>query len=304
MPLGIKAYIDFVFKKTFGSPENSIALIGLLNAILEPASPITEVIILNPFSYKEFESDKSVVLDVRAMDTTGRIYNIEMQVSIHPRLMERLVYYVCGMYLGQMSQGDSYAKLNSAISICLLTNTLFPDTPQAHHRFQMADLKSGRKLDRAIEVHTVELSKYNVDETSLAQASPLERWCWLILNAHKHPADELRRWFPEMEFQQAIGSFEKISSKTKDKAMYDQRERAERDYEWILASARQEAMEVGREVGREEGLEEGAVIGWIQALQQVLGDPFATTPELSGQSFADLQTLLTDLQHRVRSRPS
>jgi hypothetical protein len=28
MPLGIKVYVDFVFKKMFGSPENSVALIG------------------------------------------------------------------------------------------------------------------------------------------------------------------------------------------------------------------------------------------------------------------------------------
>jgi len=34
IPLGIKAFVDFAFKKIFGSPENSAALIGLLNAIL------------------------------------------------------------------------------------------------------------------------------------------------------------------------------------------------------------------------------------------------------------------------------
>jgi len=50
MPLGIKAYVDFVFKKIFGSPENSVALIGLLNAILDLPRPITEVTFLNPFS--------------------------------------------------------------------------------------------------------------------------------------------------------------------------------------------------------------------------------------------------------------
>ena len=94
--------------------------------------------------------------------------------------------------------------------------------------------------------------------------------------------------------------------------MHDQRERAERDYEWILASARQEALEEGLEKGLEKGLkkglekgrEEGAVIGWIQALQQVLGDPMATTQELTGESLSDLQKILTDLQQRVRSRPS
>ena len=92
MPLGIKAFVDFVFKKLFGSPENSIALIGLLNAIPELQRPISEVTILNPFSYQEFETAKLVVLDVKAKDSAGRIFNIEMQISIHPALLQRLVF--------------------------------------------------------------------------------------------------------------------------------------------------------------------------------------------------------------------
>ena len=61
IPLGIKVYVDFVFKKTFGSPENSVALIGLLNSILELPQPITAVAIQNPFSYQEFENAKTVL---------------------------------------------------------------------------------------------------------------------------------------------------------------------------------------------------------------------------------------------------
>jgi len=62
IPLGIKAFGDFAFKKIFGSPENSAALIGLLNAILELENPITDVTILNPYSLQEFQTAKLVVL--------------------------------------------------------------------------------------------------------------------------------------------------------------------------------------------------------------------------------------------------
>lgn len=54
MPLGIKPAVDFAFKKILGSPQNSAALIGLLNAILRFGNPIVVVQILNPFSYQEF----------------------------------------------------------------------------------------------------------------------------------------------------------------------------------------------------------------------------------------------------------
>ena len=43
MPLGIRPINDFAFKKTFGTAENRVALISLLNAILRPKSAIVEV---------------------------------------------------------------------------------------------------------------------------------------------------------------------------------------------------------------------------------------------------------------------
>jgi hypothetical protein len=58
MPLGIKPTVDFAFKRIFGSPENVPVLIGLLNAILRLPSPIVHAVILNPFSYQDFASDK------------------------------------------------------------------------------------------------------------------------------------------------------------------------------------------------------------------------------------------------------
>ena len=176
MPLGIKVYVDFVFKKMFGSPENSVALIGLLNAILELPRTITDVTIQNPFSYQEFDNAKVVVLDVKAKDSAGRIFNVEMQIAIHPGLLQRMMYYVSEMYTDQLAEGDDYTQLNTTISICLLTRTLFSDSGKAHHRFEMMDAESGRKLDRAVEVHTVELGKFDFEEMTISNASPMAQW--------------------------------------------------------------------------------------------------------------------------------
>ncbi|MDZ4849911.1 MAG: hypothetical protein SGI77_11545 [Pirellulaceae bacterium] len=68
-------------------------------------------------------------------------------------------------------------------------------------------------------------------------------------------ADLLRRLLPEIAFQQAIQSIETIALKTEDKQMYDTREKAARDYQWLINGARNE--------GREEGIEKGAMIGTI-----------------------------------------
>ena len=105
MALGIKPTVDFAFKKIFGSPENVRALIGLLNAILELPAPITDVEILNPFSYQEFVGDKQIILDVRARDSTGRMAEYRNAGIIVSGLTQRLVYYACSLYVDQLESG-------------------------------------------------------------------------------------------------------------------------------------------------------------------------------------------------------
>jgi hypothetical protein len=57
-PIGIRPTNDFAFKKTFGSPENKLALISLLNAILTLPVPIVDVTIENPYNLQDFQNDK------------------------------------------------------------------------------------------------------------------------------------------------------------------------------------------------------------------------------------------------------
>lgn len=302
MPLGIRPIVDFAFKKIFGSPQNSAALIGLLNAILDLDHPIKSVEILNPFSYQEFADSKQIVLDVRCQDSTGRWLNVEMQVSVYPGLMERLVYYACSMYVDQLSAGGNYALAAPSISICLLSRALFPETNQAHHRYRMQDRMSGRTISNAIEIHTVELSKYELHEQSISTSSKLEQWVFLLHFAQDYEAQHLRRLLPGIEFETAISTIEIISAKTEDKQMYDQREKALRDYEWAISGARDEGRKEGREEALEEGLERGLVVGRIQIFQELLGDPPTTTADLTQLDMDTLTAQLTVLQQRMRDR--
>ncbi|MCL4204934.1 MAG: hypothetical protein KJ000_20840 [Pirellulaceae bacterium] len=103
---------------------------------------------------------------------------------------------------------------------------------------------------------------------------------------------------------QAISVIEAIAAKTEDRIMYDQRLKAQRDYQWGLDSARQEGMEKGMEKGRQEGLEKGEVVGKIQLLQDLLGVESSATASLRERTIDELSTMLTDLQQRLRSRKS
>jgi predicted transposase/invertase (TIGR01784 family) len=286
MALGIKPTVDFAFKRIFGSPENSPSLIGLLNAILDFPDPIEEVEILNPFSYQEFAEDKLIVLDVRARDSAGRWLNIEMQVSVYAGLLQRLTYYACSLYVDQLEAGQNYGTLRPAISICLLNKLLFADSDQPHFRFQLIDVPSGRLLSNSIEVHTVELTKYNLDESTIREAKAIEQWAFFLLFADQYDPQRLRDLLPSVAFERAIATAEIISAKTEDRVMYDQREKAQRDYEWAIAGAR----------------EEGMYLGQVQLLQRLLGEAETSTADLLTLTASQISELLAELQERLRSR--
>jgi predicted transposase/invertase (TIGR01784 family) len=206
--------------------------------------------------------------------------------------LQRLVYYACQMYVDQLEPGQSYADLRSAISICLLNRTLFRDDTTAHHRFRLADPEQDVEVSDSIEVHTVELTKYNLQEETISAAPAIEQWAFFFLFADRYEPERLRELLPGVEFQQAISGVEAIAAKTEDRMMYDQRLKAQRDYQWGLDSA------------REEGMEKGKWVGKIQILQQLLGEESSSTESLRERTIDELSTILADLQERLRSRES
>ena len=88
MRLGVKAIIDILFKKIFGSRDHPTTTLALLNAILEAIGrPLAKSVdILNPYELAQFEGNKDSVLDIKAEDDLGRTFQVEMQVRAYPRL--------------------------------------------------------------------------------------------------------------------------------------------------------------------------------------------------------------------------
>ncbi len=291
MPLGIRPINDFAFKKTFGMPENRVALISLLNAILEPKSPIIEVALENPFNPQDFKDDKLSILDVKAVDGAGAIYDIEMQLAVFEGLTKRIVFYGCELYAGQLKAGDDYAGLHPVYSICLVNGILWPDATRVHHAFRLADEKTGRVLRETLEIHTLELGRYNLRESDLRSASTLDCWLYWLLHAHEYEPAALLELLPQPAFRQATETLARIAQISEDKAMYDAREKAIRDRKWELNSAFRE--------GKIEG-----EIKLIRTLQGILQTPLSAEPDLRAMTLEQLEALTSSLQEKLRNRPS
>jgi flagellar biosynthesis/type III secretory pathway protein FliH len=144
------------------------------------------------------------------------------------------------------------------------------------------------------------LTKYNLREETISSAPSIEQWAFFFLFADGYEPQRLRDLLPGVEFQRAISVVEAIAAKTEDRMMYDQRLKAQRDYQWGLDSAREE----GREEGLEAGWEGGELSGKIQILQQLLGEESSSTESLRERTIGELSTMLADLQQRLRSRES
>jgi predicted transposase/invertase (TIGR01784 family) len=157
-------------------------------------------------------------------------------------------------------------------------------------------------LGETLEIHTLELGWYNFQESELETASLLDRWLYWLLHAHQYDAQTLGSLFSQPEFQKATDSIDRIAKKTEDKAMYDTREKAIRDQQWILNAARREGLEEGEIKGREEGREEGELFGKIRMLQNLLSLPQSTDDALRPRSRTELETLVTELQAQLRKR--
>jgi predicted transposase/invertase (TIGR01784 family) len=297
MRIGIRPINDFAFKKIFGTVANKLALISFLNAVLCLGVPIVEVTIANPYNLQDFLDDKLSILDIKAIEATGAIYDIEMQLTIFEGLVQRIVFYGCEMYAGQLNSGDDYAQLNPVYSICLVNGVLWKDAKEVHHSFRLTDQDSGRSLDGTIEIHTLELGMYNLNEADLPNANMLDRWLYWFLHAHEYETDALLRLFPEDAMQLATKTITKIAEITEDKSMYDAREKALRDQQWAINAAHRE----GKVEGKLEGKLEGK-IELVRTLEGILGVAISKPEDLQSIDLDGLQTMIISLQERIRNR--
>jgi predicted transposase/invertase (TIGR01784 family) len=144
--------IDGVFKALLGAERNRRLLIHVLNAILagELAAPLTEVEIVNPYNEREFLDDKLSIVDVKARDSSGRPYQIEIQWLNIPELPARILYGWADLYSAQLQDGDGYDQLQPTYSIWLLGQSLRPGVTDAVHRFRLRDDQGGSPAARAV----------------------------------------------------------------------------------------------------------------------------------------------------------
>lgn len=318
MPLGIDPRVDFACKLMLGSPQHTAVTVHFLNSMLRPLVPIVSVEILNPLVGKDRSEDKIIVLDILARDACGRFFNIEMQTRLPLSFTNRLLYYNCKNYLRQLTEGGQYDELHPAISICLLDRRLFTQSSAGsiwHHSFRLrCDQNHEIVLTDGFEFHIFELPKFRPSSDNVSELAADEKWMYLFTRAAEMDPEDLADLLGEPAYREAIGVLEMISKSPEEQQYYEDRLKFLRDQHAILAAerlearhegleeGRQEGLQEGRHEGRQEGLKQGILVGRIQMLQEMIGEPLATNEELMLQDEDNLQEKLHQLEERFRQK--
>ena len=227
MALGIDPKVDYAFKKLFGSTNHKRLLVSLLNALLRWPVPIADIEILNPFSEKISPEDKLSILDVKATDSAGRLYLVEMQMLARADFPERCLYYWAKRYTEQMHQGEQYGTLRPAIMISFLDHTLFA-TPGHHTVFRLrAADPPDLLLSGQLEMHFVELPKFRATAGELR--TPSDRWCYLMRHAADFDPAALPEPMKDETIREAVAVLEELSMTQTERWAYEDRIKGQRD---------------------------------------------------------------------------
>jgi predicted transposase/invertase (TIGR01784 family) len=213
--------IDCVFKALLGAEANRRLLIHFLNAVLGAAlpAPIRQVEILNPYNEREFLDDKLSIVDVKARDDPGRLYQIEIQLLSHPDLPARMLYTWADLYSAQLHSGQDYGALRATYAIWLLAEDLLADDAAYAHVYQFRDAAGRTFLDHG-GLWLLELNKFAADRVETEQ----ERWLKFFTEGEGLDETLLPDWMQTDEMRQAMSTLTAFSEKERAYHAYQARQ--------------------------------------------------------------------------------
>jgi len=245
--------VDLIFKKLFGVEENKDLLISLINSIINKEDQVEDVVILNPYNPQHCISGKLSILDIKAKSTSGQRFNIEIQVSDEGDYDKRALYYWAKLYTEQLETSNDYSALSKAIGIHILNFTSITTTDKYHNRFYMTERDTGVRYFKDIELHTIELNKFEGNTKELTELvlkikSTLDIWLAFLTKHNLLDKDNLPPELNDKNLKKALGVLDVMSLSNEEREVHDSR------LNWlrIEASTLKKRYEEGRIEGKIE----------------------------------------------------
>jgi predicted transposase/invertase (TIGR01784 family) len=268
--------IDLVFKKLFGSEENTDILLSLINAILPHNQQLSELRIKNPYNVSDYAEGKLSILDIKAEDEQGNLYDIEMQIKGTTFYGRRTLYYWAKIFGSQLDylteeeikkrekKGKSYTDLNKCIVISLMDFDFFKDD-----WYQRCFVLKDRDTDEThvdldyLDLYFVELEKF--EKKHQVVKTILDRWIKFLNNADLYSKDNLPQELAEIEaIRKASEKLELMYLDKKEREYYEAQQKRYLDE----VSRIQEAVEQAVQEAVEQAVQEAVERAVQEAVEQ------------------------------------
>jgi predicted transposase/invertase (TIGR01784 family) len=236
--------IDCVFKAVLGAKENNHLLIHFLNAILQEdlSTPIAGVEILNPYNEKEYLNDKLSIVDVKARDQQGQLYQVEIQLLVYPALPARMLYTWADLYSQQLQSGQPYEALQPTYSIWLVAGNVIADDDRYAREYRFRDDQASSLIDHG-GIWLLELNKFRAERIETEQ----QRWLKFFKEGEQLDDEALPEWMNTDEMRQAMNTVRVFSEKERHYDEYQARMNYQREQISIRL-----ALEQGRQALEQE----------------------------------------------------
>lgn len=237
---------DIVFKQVFGQEDSKPILRVFLNDVLglDIKSP-DQITLLNPTLDPKYLDDKMCILDVRVQLSDRSSIDVEIQVLNRHNMESRALYYACQLCTEQLHSGDDYVKIAPVYGLNLLCFDLYQDE-RYYRSFVLKDKETNALYKQKFEIDFFELRKAvgelsrtkEVKTLALSELTARDRWALFINFGKKEVYEKLVE--EDKTFEEAYERLKKASSDEKLMAMYRSREKAIRDWNDSINSARRE----------------------------------------------------------------
>lgn len=259
-------------------------LTDFLQAVLDlPASEYSHLTIVDPHLKRARAKDKLGVLDLKVHTTTRQIIDVEIQVSEHKAMRERIVFYTTKMLQEQIQAGSGYENIRRVISILITDFRLIVENGAYHNHYQFYDPKTGSCFTDLLEIDTLELPKLPA-EPSL---EPLENWLRFLKARTKKELAMLAKTNPVIA--KAARRLTELSADEKVRLEYERREKARRDEHARMLFQTEKAHRQGLQQGEKKKALEIAKKALLRRL------PIKDVADLTALPLKDIKALAAEM---------
>lgn len=241
----IKATSDIMVRVLLGQTQNIDLLKDFINAVLKDQgiTPVKSLTIENPVNLREVFNEKESILDVKAVDESGRILDVEIQSRYEAQFTNRSLYDWAKLYSSQLITGDPYETLNPVICINLLDFSL-KDIPGSEYHSSYMITKTNNPdvlLSDHLRIHFIELPKIKVDP-SVVPTDRLVKWMYYFKEEGILEDEEMKKIIIKDDplLEQAHETFKEFTADKEMRAKYEAREKWEHDQASLRYNAKQQ----------------------------------------------------------------